>query len=312
MTPLRRGSVLPVLLVAGALALTACDLPETLGASPSTVLVTDVVTTVTESAPAQGGVLPEQDQPSMAAPPGGASADGDRPGSGGPELAAAVAAISGSAGVTVVPVGGGAEAVSAGAWRSGVAWSTIKIPLAVAVEQSGNGALEGATSAITSSDNDAAQRLWDSLGGGAMSASKVSAVLAEAGDGATMVPSTVTRPPYSVFGQTQWSLEGQARFGSRLPCLRSSGRVVDLMGQVSSDQTWGLGRLPGARFKGGWGPGEGGGYLVRQFGIVPGAGGDLAVAIAVEGPTFEAGTSALSELAESIGPTLAAMPGGTC
>ena len=44
--------------------------------------------------------------------------------------------------------------------------------------------------------------------------------------------------------------------------------VLDLMGEVGSD-TWGLGSagLP-ARWKGGWGPGTYGRYLVRQMGIL--------------------------------------------
>lgn len=48
----------------------------------------------------------------------------------------------------------------------------------------------------------------------------------------------------------------------------SSDYVLNLMGEVSSD-TWGLGSagLP-ARWKGGWGPGVDGGYLVRQMGIL--------------------------------------------
>lgn len=173
-------------------------------------------------------------------------------------------------------------------------------------------ALENSASAITVSDNQAAESLWAALGGGDAAASAVGAVLAEGGDTVSQVPSVHTRAGYSIFGQTRWSLADQARFASNLPCLGGAGRVVDLMGQIAPEQQWGLGRIPGARFKGGWGPGETGGYLVRQFGLVPGDGGDMAVALAVEAPTFEAGTAALSSMADALAPSLASLPGGGC
>lgn len=304
----RRDVAILASVAAGIFALAACDAGGVLGTPPSTLVVTDVVTTVTASVPVQGGVLTTPEKTPTAISPSESPVEVPT----GQGLDSAVAMISGTVGVAIAPVGGRVDPVSAGTWRSGAAWSTIKVPLAIAVERSGNGALDGASSAITSSDNDAAQRLWDSLGGGISSSSAIQAELVAAGDVTTRVPSTVTRPPYSIFGQTQWSLADQARFGSTLPCLGAAGRVVDLMGQISPDQAWGLGRIPGAKFKGGWGPGESGGYVVRQFGILPGAGGDVAVAIAVESPTFESGTVALSQFAESVAPVLAATPGGTC
>ena len=47
------------------------------------------------------------------------------------------------------------------------------------------------------------------------------------------------------------------------------------MGRIVPEQRWGLGRVPGIRFKGGWGPSERpeGGYEVIQVGIA-GAEGD--------------------------------------
>ena len=41
------------------------------------------------------------------------------------------------------------------------------------------------------------------------------------------------------------------------------------MGQVTGDQRWGLGALPDAKIKGGWGPAPSGRYLVRQIAVVP-------------------------------------------
>lgn len=289
-----------------AVAASGCAALGTTDASQETVLVTEIVTTV--AAPAQGGVgVPNargdirQAEPA-AVPPPNARAD----------LSAVTAGVSGSVGIAVAAVGEGGDVQTAGNWQAGVAWSTIKVPMAVAVGRTDPQALETAATAITVSDNQAAEQLWNSLGGGTEAASAVGAVLAEGGDNTSRVPSVHTRAGYTVFGQTRWALADQARFGSLLPCLRSSARVLELMGQVSPDQRWGLGRIPGARFKGGWGPGESGGYLVRQFGIVPGAGGDVAVAIAVDAPSFEAGTAALTTMADTLALQLPAIPGGAC
>ena len=48
--------------------------------------------------------------------------------------------------------------------------------------------------------------------------------------------------------------------------------VADFGGQAS---------IAGARFKGGWGPDESGGYMVRQMGCIPQAGVDGCVGVAV-------------------------------
>lgn len=282
------------------------------GEAGKPVVVTETVATVT-GPPIQGGVE------APAAPVDALPAPNAAP----PEvftqlfaevadLAAVVSVAPGPAGLAVAPVGDPDQVAAAGVWQSGVAWSTIKIPLAVAVARSDPQALERSASAITESDNQAAESLWSGLGGGDAAASAVGTVLAEGGDTVTQVPSVPTREGYSIFGQTRWSLVDQARFASRMPCLDGTGRVVDLMGKITPGQQWGLGRVPGARFKGGWGPGETGGYLVRQFGLVPGAGGDVAVALAVEAPTFESGTAALTSMADALARELATLPGGRC
>ena len=272
-------------------------------------VVTETVATVT-GWPEQGGVAAPgtvepraEPQAEPEPPPGPAGADLD---------AVVAAAGTPGAGVATTPVGVAGEVRSAGAWKSGVAWSTIKVPMAVAVSRRDPAALEPHASAITVSDNQAAENLWEYLGGGADAAAAVGAVLAEAGDVVSRVPHVHTRVGYSIFGQTEWSLSEQARFAAALPCIAGAGAVVDLMGRVSPEQRWGLGRIPGARFKGGWGPGEVGGYLVRQFGLVPAAGGDVAVALAVDAPTFEQGTRAVSAMADALAARLGTAPGGRC
>lgn len=280
--------------------------------SRGTVVVTETVSTVTTAPPVQGGVGdPEAEvgthsgvspEPRVTPVPVMVRAD----------LDAVVSLVSGTAGVAVTAVGSREDVRSAGTWQTGVAWSTIKVPLAVAAARVDPQTLEANAPAITVSDNQAAETLWNSLGGGSPASSAVRTVLAEGGDSFSQVPSVRTRDGYSIFGQTHWSLTDQARFGGSLPCLGSAARVVHLMGQISPDQRWGLGRIPGARFKGGWGPGVGGGYLVRQFGIVPAAGGDVAVAIAVDAPSFEAGVAMVTTMADALAPQLATIPGGAC
>jgi hypothetical protein len=56
------------------------------------------------------------------------------------------------------------------------------------------------------------------------------------------------------------------------------------MGGVVPEQRWGLGTLPGIRFKGGWGPSEDGGYDVIQVGIA----GEAVIALAANAQGFQA------------------------
>lgn len=299
------------LALAAVLASAGCAGP---GGSGEPVVVTETVATVT-GAPVQGGVgAPAEFAETPPVVPSATGGPTPAPSADvvDAELATVVAPISLPAGVAVAPVGDHGGVTAAGAWKTGVAWSTIKVPLAVAVARSDPQLLEWSASAITTSDNQAAESLWSALGGGQSAASTLMAVLAEGGDTVSQVPSVPIRAGYSIFGQTRWSLVDQARFAAGLPCLEGSARVVDLMAQISSDQRWGLGGIPGARFKGGWGPGDDGGYLVRQFGVVPGAGGDLAVAMAVEAPTFEAGAAALTTMADRLAPMMPGLTGGAC
>lgn len=279
------------------------------------VVVTETVATVT-GAPVQGGVgVPSSsggNPPGALSNPGGSAPSPAPAGGAGAELASVVALAPGPAGVAVAPVGDPNRVASAGEWHTGVAWSTIKVPLAVAAARSAPQSLETSASAITSSDNQAADSLWSALGGGQAAASAVMTVLADGGDTVSQVPAVRIRAGYSIFGQTQWSLADQTRFTAALPCLGGADHVMDLMGRIVPEQRWGLGRIPGARFKGGWGPGGSEGYLVRQFGVVSGSGGDLAVAMAVEAPTFEAGAAALTTMADGLAPLLPITAGGGC
>ena len=231
------------------------------------------------------------------------------------------ARLGGVEGLAVTSLGGGATTTQLGSWKTGVGWSTVKVPLAVAAVSRAQGQPDAGTRslmrlALTSSDNAAAEQLWADLGEPRSAAAQVQAVLRSAGDADTLVQSRRVRPGFTAFGQTSWSLASQARFMASLPCLRYSGEVLDLMGQVEPDQRWGIGAmgLP-SQFKGGWGPGLTGGYLVRQMGIVRLANGSrvgLALASEPADGRFETGAANLTALARWAAANIRTTESGGC
>lgn len=207
-------------------------------------------------------------------------AAGSPPASARPLLSAADAAsfrrlersMGGTSGVTASGVGRRQPLQRLGTLRTGVAWSSIKVPIVMAVLTRDGGHPSSSTKslmrrAITASDNNAAMSLWSSLGSGSTAGGKVQRMLAAAGDTSTVVQTRQVRPPYTPFGQTQWPLTSQQRFVAGLPCIAHASQVLSLMGEVISSQRWGLGTIARARFKGGWGPDTRGRYLVRQMGL---------------------------------------------
>jgi hypothetical protein len=213
------------------------------------------------------------------------------------QLAALVPANVGIA----VAVPDAAEVRAFGAWSVGVAWSTIKVPLALAALRNDRSrAQDLVVRAITESDNDASEELWSQLGKPAAAARQVQAIIAEAGDTATVVESQRVRPGFTAFGQTHWSLARQAQFAAQLPGIPGAADVVDLMHQLVAGQRWGL-AAQGVAAKGGWGPGStGADYLVRQFGIVPTAAGHVGVALAADAPdgAFATGIGVLNMMTD--------------
>ncbi len=224
------------------------------------------------------------------------------------------AGLRGHYGMAAMPVGG-ERILTFGDWTTGPAWSTMKVPLVIAAQRRDPDASTYAmTLAIISSDNAAADTLWQGLGSPQEAAKAVEAVLREGGDSKTAVPATRSRAEHSAFGQAEWSLSEQARFASRLPCLPQSETVMDLMGQIVPNHRWGLGAFRGAEFKGGWGPDASGDYLVRQFGIIDGPTGKIAVAFAAQpdSGSFAEGMSALDKMATLISEHLDELSGGKC
>jgi len=213
------------------------------------------------------------------------------------------ASLGGQVGLSISGLGQ-AQGRQFGDLSGGVAWSTIKVPLAQAALDAGRASESDVTAAITASDNAAAERLWASLGSGRRAAGAVQAVLAANGDGSTTVNPVRTRPGFSAFGQTEWTLDAQRAFISSYVCAHRGSRITRLMQQVVPGQQWGLGAVGReAGYKGGWGPAPSGPYLVRQMGwITLGGGRTAAVAMAAVAPsgTYEAGAQALSRVAEWI------------
>jgi len=190
-------------------------------------------------------------------------------------------------------------ATQVGSLTSGAAWSTIKVPLAIAALTRGTEPL--VERAITESDNDAARALWESLGPPATAAGAVERVLASAGDTDTRVETDVVLPPYTSFGQTEWTLAAQRRFAAGLTGALGAEPVLELMRRVIPEQRWGLARVdPGAAIKGGWGPDPPGRALVRQLGIFTAAGRSVAAAIAnePEDGAYVTGAANLTRIAE--------------
>lgn len=180
------------------------------------------------------------------------------------------------------------EVYSFGSWIRGVAWSTIKVPLAVAAMRADRQCAEQlVVKAITESDNPASEALWSQLGEPVDAARLVQRVVAAAGDCETLVESRRLRAGFTAFGQTQWSLRQQARFAANLGALPEAAPVLELMRQLVPEHRWGL-ASKGIATKGGWGPGPDDGYLVRQFGVVPvAADRRLGVALSAQGRTFD-------------------------
>lgn len=234
------------------------------------------------------------------------------------DVAELVSGLPGQTGVVVAGPGGAGPRLSAGSFAGGVAWSTIKVPIAqqVLTDAGGPDRLDAATrdritAAVTISDNDAAAALFERLkadhGGLQGAAEAVGGVLRAAGDDTTVV-STRGRDGFSTYGQTEWSLEAQNRYLAALAggCIADRATTRFLLGRMASvggSDTYGLGStgIP-ARWKGGWGPGTDGRYLVRQMGVLDTAGGPVVVTMAAvaDDGTFESGQAMLNEIAARI------------
>ncbi|GED97101.1 hypothetical protein [Gordonia crocea] len=219
--------------------------------------------------------------------------------------------------LAILPVGRPAEPIVFGDIDPPqVAWSSIKVALAVAAERHHGGPMPATVAAITASDNAAAQSLWRSLGDDRQAAAAVTRVLREGGDDRTTVPAVAKRPPYSIFGQTVWPVANAARFTAGFACLPDAGRVRTLMGRVDGNQRWGADKLKSkTEVKGGWGPGRSSGYVVRQIAVITHRdGSQTAVAMVTfgTGTTMATGTTALDHVGVWLSRNARNLPRGFC
>lgn len=204
----------------------------------------------------------------------------------------------------VVARHGGRAAVSVGSFTAGdnrpePAFSTMKVPLSIAALRQDPRMRPDAEVAVTRSDNPAAHRMFARV-----PAQSIAGVISEAG-------SRTTSPAGYQMG-TAWTTSDQAAFASGLRCVPGHEPVLEMMGRVIPEQRWGLGRIQGARFKGGWNYYQGG-HLARQFGLIPGPNGDIAVAITAHSAKGYQGSFAmLNELADGIARMRGSLPKARC
>lgn len=197
--------------------------------------------------------------------------------------------------------------VAAGAEGLASAWSTIKVPIAIAAAQEGTATDWLIDAAITESDNSASTQLWNSLNGEVRAAHAVEQVMWRAG-GPGDVRSAVTHLEGGPYGNSTWPLASQAQFATQLPCVPGAEPVYDAMARIAEWQDDGLGRLDGAHFKGGWSEEmaqpDGYTYTYRQFGTVPASNGGvvgLAIIAHPEDGTHETAAAMLDDLARGAG-----------
>ncbi|WP_255456060.1 hypothetical protein [Corynebacterium sp. NML180780] len=286
--PLRLG----VALAASACVLSSCTVPTGPQQEPPTVVVksTEFVTPPPAPAPA-----PSTTEHSAATPDAQSLLD----------ATVQAASAGGTAGAAVSGPNG---VVASGEQGATAAWSTIKVPIAIAALRADPAASGDVAAAITASDNAAAERLYATAG-----ADAVDAVLSESGL-TVPVNTAKTRPEFSTFGQTALTVNDEAQLADSLACIAGAEQVLQLMGQVDPGQSYGLGTL-GALFKGGWGPDTAGMYQVRQFGLVPRGDGSYAPVAFTAFPAdgaYDTGQQMLNAMAQRLGEGTEFLPAARC
>lgn len=182
------------------------------------------------------------------------------------------------------------------------AWSTMKVPIAIAALRNNPEVQDLVAPAIEWSSNDAAAELWDSMGLQEEAGAQVEQLLNELEISAEF-PAATTHFGYDAFGAVDWPLSEQVRFSMHIGCLPEAASVTESMGNIAEEHSWGLGRIDGALFKGGWGSDdETGVFQSRQFGLLPVEGGYAPVAIAAtaQDGSEETAQAMLDELANNI------------
>lgn len=150
-----------------------------------------------------------------------------------------------------------------------------------------------ASSMIRYSDNTAASNLWNSVGG---------APAAQAMANRVGMKQTVAK---SAWGLTTTSAYDQMLLMNEIcwegRVLRGSyrGQIIQLMGQVSPDQRWGVGSVGTSQVKNGWLP-YNGQWRINSIGHVSGGPRSYTLAIIQRTPTMGAGTNIANQVADTI------------
>lgn len=210
-----------------------------------------------------------------------------------------VASFPDDAQVSVVTADGGV--VTVGQVPESTAWSTIKVPIAVEALREGDGLDELAAQAITESSNDAASTLFDTLGGGYQSSTRVDNLLREGGDTTTLTLPNAALGGDTGFGMTQWSSADQARFASWLACSDDGAarRVYSLMADLVDAQAVGIETVDGGHAKSGWGTNERTGVsTMRQLGIIDTGAGLVAMSVVITGHEYRTVTDEIDVLGD--------------
>ena len=312
--PIRRAWGPAAALIACALTLSACGDEDAANNSPTFVNTeargtadplygkesTSAAPAASSAAPAASSAPASSSETSAAAPSSDVQAVLDR-----------IVAEHGDVGIAVSD---GTTTIEAGRTAPEAAWSTSKVPVLIAANRTGAADSQLVSSAITYSDNEAAKVAWAALGEGTAAAQAAQSVIAEAGDTATQVQSQVTRPEFTAFGQTMWSVGNQAKFMAGVRCVEGAQPIIDAMGVADPAQAYGLRTLPGALMKGGWGPSPAGAYDVRQMGIVQLGGHDVAVALIASSPDgqYPSTQKVLTSMAEALAQAETQWPSPAC
>jgi hypothetical protein len=204
-----------------------------------------------------------------------------------------------------------------GSLSDGYAWSTIDVPVAIAVANDAhqpNDLIYFLGQAFNETSTAGDQALWQWLGDDEQAAAQTTAVLRAGADQNTTIP--IGDPgSYAAFSQTLWALDDQASWLGATYSTGTAWLVLTYLPEPPDDQRFGLARITNARTKASWGTQPNGALSVRQFGLLPanGVGPDIAVSVAavpLDGSLATA-TAALNELALEIEVTPTGFT-GTC
>ncbi len=181
------------------------------------------------------------------------------------------------------------------------AWSTAKVPIALAVIRQGLGDefAHEISESLRISDNDDATTLWESLGPDETTrAQAVDDVLRKAGDNNTLFNKTDSSQ--QEFGLTIWDVSDQVIFLENMPCLTGADQIINDLSNIDESQKWGIGIFSGAVFKGGWGPSQHG-FVSRQFGwFINKENARVIVAIAVLADDEDSAHDTLTAIAKAL------------